>query len=237
MKSVQPGLCSFIDPTACLGAWAPTLFTRFVASRLDVPSIVATFQAASKGFRVVRFVGAHVLRLPSSWLWSVNRYTVERRHGQLEVVAIGGPDPQAQDNAARVGQHRTLDAQLAAIGGIWPGFFPLPAVPWSLPCRAFANASQCRDDDHIQSAPASTICGTPHDHTTTENNGAGCCPSRTLWARPSKGSPSSSHSRCRWQHGVVPTADAHHGDAAVVWATACAAVARARRASLGRNLQ
>ena len=237
MKSVQPGLCSFIDPTAGLRVWMPTFFRCFVSARLDVPAIVATLQAVSKVVGIVRFVGTHMLRSPRSWLRPVNRYTVERRYGQLEVMAIGRSDRQTQDDAANVGEHRTLDAPLATIGRIWPGFPPLPAAPCSSPCRASANASRCHDDGRIQPVPVSTTYRTHHDCTTSESNDAGCCPSRTLLVRPSTGSRSSSQSRCHRRRAVVPTAAAPPWDVAVVSAITCEVVAKAHQASPCKNLQ
>jgi hypothetical protein len=42
------------------------------------------------------------------------------------VMHIGTVDRQAQRNAATIGQHRPLDAQLTPIRRVFPGFFPRP---------------------------------------------------------------------------------------------------------------
>ncbi len=47
------------------------------------------------------------------------------------VVNIRALDGHGQGNAATIGEHRTLHAEFTAICGIFAGFFPRPAAPWS----------------------------------------------------------------------------------------------------------
>jgi hypothetical protein len=237
MKSMEPRLRSFIHPATSLGVRTPTLFPHLVAARLDVPSIVATLQSASEVGGVVRFVGAQMLRSPRDWLRTMDRHAVERRHRQLEVVAVRRSDRQPQHDAANIGEHRPLHAQLAAIGRIWPGFFPLPAELSSLSCRASAIASRCLCDDHIRPNPVSTTCETLHACTTLESNDADCCRSRTLLTRPSMGSRSASQSRCHQRHVAGRAADAHLSGTPAVLATTCSTVAKAPLATFDKNLQ
>ena len=237
MKLVEPGLRSFVDPATRLRMRMPTFVLHLVAARSDVPTVVATFQAVAEVFGVVRFVGAHVLRTSRFRLGTMDRHAVERWHGQLKIVPVCRSDRQSQYHAASIGQHRTLHPRFAAIGRVWPGFFPHPAVLSSSLRRASASATRCLCGDRIQSALASTACGTRRVRTRFESNDADCCRNRTPAARPSTRSRSASHSKCHQQRVVGPIADDHPWDAAFVSATTCTVVAKEPQATVDRNLQ
>ena len=80
-------------------------------------------------------------------------HAVQGRQRQFDAMPIGRSNHQPQHDAPPVNQHRTLDPELAAIGRISPGFFPLPAVLCSSPYRATANAKRCAPSIVLEQAP------------------------------------------------------------------------------------
>jgi hypothetical protein len=112
-------------------------------------------------------------------------------------MPIGRPNHQPQNHAASIGQHRSLDAQLATIGWVFPGFFPRPAVLCSSLRPAFATAKRCRDGGRTQRDLASTACGTRRTPSTVGSSDASCCPRLLAVVPPSTGNLSASRSQGR----------------------------------------
>jgi hypothetical protein len=237
MKPMEPGLRPLIYPPTCLGSRVPAFFLHFVAARLDVPLVVTTLQPSAEVRCIVCLVGAQMLGPSRRWLRPMDRHVVHGRQGQLQIVLVRRPDCQAQNDAAAIGEHRPLHSQLASIGRIGPGFFPLPVVLWSSSCRVSATARRCVCGDRIRPNPVSKVCGTRPAHTMIESNDADCCPSRIPSARPSKGSRFASHSKCRPRRDAGPRAAVHPADAASVLAITCSVDATSPPATDDTNLQ
>jgi hypothetical protein len=60
-----------------------------------------------------------------------NGDALNRLARQLEVVAIGSFNHQANGNASAFGQQTTLDAAFGAVGGVLAYLFPPQAALWS----------------------------------------------------------------------------------------------------------
>ena len=121
--AVGPGVRAFHNPSAdACGSTRGTL--RVLSFVGNVNDVSATRSGAAKGFGVVAFVGAQMLTFARSWCRAVDGKALKRFPDQLLIRHIGSGDGDAQRHTATVGQHGTLDAQLATSGRVSPGFFP-----------------------------------------------------------------------------------------------------------------
>src|SRR5688572_8767704 len=127
--SVKPRRDTLDHPTP--GALAPhALFGLLLAPRADVRHVAVTAELLANRVAIVALVEAQMSSTPRSRR-ARNRNAEERRGKKLLVVCIGAADRQTDRHAAAVGENRPFDAQLTAIGGVFAGFFPRPAAPWS----------------------------------------------------------------------------------------------------------
>ena len=183
-----------------------TVFPGFLAARLDVWHVMTPCQSATEMRRVISLVGTQVLWAPFPGLRTMNKYTVQSRQCQLDIVTVGRVDDDPQHDAAGVREHRSLNPKFTAIGRIRPGFFPHPEVLCSSRCPASATARKFSDVDHTPPDHASIASATHPPCTTSGNNYGGYFPSHTLWEQPSRHNRFAIHNRCRRQHAEDPTA-------------------------------
>src|ERR1700681_1866036 len=145
----------------------------------------------------VALVEAKMLRLTGRGLGPRNGNAIERRREKLLVMHIGAIHGRRQRHATPVDKHRSLDAQLGAIGRVFPGFFPHPAAIWSSPRPHSATSNRCRVARHTHRAPAATARQTRRATPTLESRRGSRCPTQTGWASPSTGNLSTARTRCR----------------------------------------
>lgn len=188
------------------------LLSDFLTTRLDVRHVVPTSQSFAERSIVIRFVTAQVLPASRPRLRPGHGQAVQGWHRQFEVMPVGRTDHQSQHDATCIGEYRAFDAEFASIGGVFPGFFPLPAVLCSSPCRGFANAKQYPAAGRTRSVLASTTCGTRHAPSNPESNGVGCSPNPPPAEQLSKGNPSATQNRCRRLHDARRAVAAHPAD-------------------------
>jgi hypothetical protein len=110
---------------------------------------------------------------------------------------IGPSNGDPQGHASPIGQHRSLDPQFAAIGRVFPGFFPRPEAPYSSTRPGFATSIGCHAIDRSVAGGISTACGTGAAGQTPESSGARNFPNRTPQAPLSIGSLYAIRKRCR----------------------------------------
>ena len=125
--TVEPRMSTFHFPTP-----------RFAATMLRLRDLVGLAWnmrcvAPRAYFTVDRFAGvalveAKILGLGRRWLGALDGNGVERVGDQLLVRHIGAFHGHSQRHATAIDQRRAFDAELAAIGRVFPGFFPHPAV-------------------------------------------------------------------------------------------------------------
>ena len=142
-KAIHPGVEPLNDPASGAAAMQ-TLRGLFVATRLDVWRVASSAGFTADDVRVEPLVAAKMLRAARSWARTTKRNAVERREEKFLIVAICAVNRQAQRHATTVGQHRSLDARLAPIRRVWPGFFPRPREPWWSRRPGFATSIGCR---------------------------------------------------------------------------------------------
>jgi len=134
-------------------------------------------------------------------------------------MRIGAAYIDGQGHAAGVGQHRPLDAEFAAISGVFPGFFPRPVATWSSPRPCFATAIGFPLARRIPATFSSTICERLPTESTPESNCAAHCPSHIHAAPLSIDSRSARHRRFHRRSAVAANAVARPCDSRDTLAT------------------
>lgn len=164
-----------------------TFFKSLLSARLDVRHIVPPPQSLSESSVIIGFVGAKVLCSSRTGRRPRHRHIIERGYCELQVMPVCRPNRQPQHDAASIGEHRAFDAQLAAIGGVFPGFFPRRAVLCSSRHRASASARRSHAGRRTPPGLDATICETLHALPRLESNGVNCSRSRSRAGLLSKG--------------------------------------------------
>ena len=123
--AIEPRGDSLDHPAA--SALAPrSLLRPLLPARLDVRLIAAASETLANRPRVVPQIAAQMLPAMSG-TGPTDRDAVERIEQKFLVVSIGAADRQSDRHPATVGENRPLNAQLAAIGGVFAGFFSPPS--------------------------------------------------------------------------------------------------------------
>src|ERR1700726_3084495 len=128
--SVDPRMRALDLPAASFSA-AMMPRNLFATFRGDMRNVAALAHLPFTRLADVALVEAKMLRLIRCGFGPRDRNAVERRCEQLLVMHVGAIHGSRQRHATPVDEHRSLDAQLAAIGRVFPGFFPRPAAFWS----------------------------------------------------------------------------------------------------------
>lgn len=126
----------------------------FFATTSDVRNVPEAFRRGGRRLAKVPFVETQMLLQVLS-TFSSNGYRSKRVSQKPLIVSVGAGNRDAQRNAAGIGQDRSLDTELTAVGGIFPGFFPRPAATWWSRHRELASATRCLVSDRISAAPVS----------------------------------------------------------------------------------
>jgi len=202
--TVEPGMSSFDFPTPSFTA--TVLWLRGLVGLVrNVRRIASLAYFAVHRFARVAFVQAKMLRFFRRGLGAFDGDGVERGGDHFLVRHIGAFDGDGQRHATAIDQRRTLDAQFAAIGRVFPGFFPHPAATWSSP-RPYSAISNRRLSSHrtrIRRVP--TAPRTRPAPPTLENTHGWRYRNQTAGASPSTDSPSPTHTGCRRRHSASAT--------------------------------
>ena len=208
---VRPRVGTFDDPTP--GLAVPRFFGRsLVVLARNVVDVAASRGRRAYGVRVIAFVGTEMLTLAFRRPWAWNRDASQGLTHQGLIMRIGTIHRDSQRYALPIGEHRPFDAQFAAIGRVFPGFFPRPAAPWSSPRPNFATASRCPSGHHILPTRVPTTSRRRRVAPIPESKRGWRCRSRTRWAWPSTVRRCIERRRCRWPRfasttvGVLPWA-------------------------------
>jgi len=202
-RAVGPRMTSFDNPAVRLVATARCF--AVLGTGRHMRNVARAPRATINGRAKIAFIETKMLATSalSQRPWDGNR--TECRAKECLIVSIRTSDGDADGHAARIGEDGSLDAQLTAIGRIFAGFFPRPAVTWSSPRPDFANANRSRACDDRTASRPSTTCGTRHARPILESNDAPCWVRRTEVARLSTGNRCGVDKRCR----QPPPANSH----------------------------
>jgi len=206
-RAVGPTMGALHDPATCSPAAMQELL--FVASPAHVFLVAAAANNLEHGLAGVTLIETKMLRAPASRTRSANRNAAECGGEKFLIVNIGTGDCHRDRHSAAVGEHRSFDAELTAIGRIFAGFFPRPAALWSLRRRHSATAKRFLCGDHTRADTLSRVAETRHWKSTLESSDALCSKHRSTAAVPSTGSPCGARRRCHRQCAATRRAADH----------------------------
>src|SRR3990172_11249292 len=165
--SVGPRMRCFHNPASSFLSGAAS--TLLLATAADMRNIPESFRCGRRRSAKVPFVETQMLlRAPAAG--ASNGYRSKRVSQKSLVVRVGAGNRDTQRNATGVGQHRSFDPELTAVGGIFPGFFPLPAATWWSRRPELASAKRSLASDHISAAPVSKTAAKYPTASTLENS-------------------------------------------------------------------
>lgn len=216
--AVRPGMTAFHDPTpsALPGA---TLGMHFAFTG-DVRNIAEASCESLRGTTAVTLVQTEMLFASSGRPGARNGDRLQRGSQEFRIVSIGASDRDANWHATRVRDNGTFDAELTAIGGVFPGFFPRRAVPWSWPRPTLATAIRSRVWRHTFAGIASRSDERCVVGSIPESTDARCWTSRTAAATLSTGSRCATGRRFHQRHRADLPEDDRPSDYVDTWATA-----------------
>jgi hypothetical protein len=218
--AVGPGVGSLDDPSSGFGA-APRAGRSGLSLFRNVGHIASPLGRLTNGLGIVAFVGAEMLFLTRQRPRTANRNASERFLNQLLVMHIRAGERHANGNSLAVGQHRSLDAEFASIGRVFPGFFPRPAATWSLPRPDFATASRSPPGRRILPRRFATVCETRRQPPILESKRGSRCPNQIPAASPSTDNRCAARTRfrsllCEAKAAVGLRQDSRHTSATTV---------------------
>src|SRR5579885_152963 len=132
------------DPSTCFETGYSLDRLRFLPAWAHVRRKAKLFQNRIDLVIVITCIQAHPLRMLYRWLWPLDHQTLESLARQFHIMPVGPFHHQAKRDAMSLRQQAALDAGLAPVGGIAPGFFPRPEVPWSAPRPSRASPIRYR---------------------------------------------------------------------------------------------
>ena len=130
-EAVHPAMRTFHHPPPCLKP--QLLFQRlgFISPRTDMGGKAKLCQQPPDLLIVIAFVEAHPLGGLDGRIGPFDGDALNRLTRQLEVIAIGPRDGEANGHAVAIGEQAALRADFAAVGRVLPHLFPPQGVLWS----------------------------------------------------------------------------------------------------------
>jgi len=125
-RAIGPRMGSFNDPSArppTASAWC----RRALPLAGNVSDVFAALRGLTNRIRIVTFIGTQMMLAGSLRQWTLHGNAVKRFFHQLLIMHIRAGDGDSNRHTAPVRQHRSLDAQLATIRWVFPGFFSPPS--------------------------------------------------------------------------------------------------------------
>jgi len=220
-RAVRPRVGSLNYPAT--GSAASMFAGRGILAFLrNMSRVPASLGSSTHRVRIISFVTTEILFFALCWSWTTNWNALQRFLNQLLVMHIGAGNGYANRHALSVGQHRTLDAELATIGRVFPGFFPRPAAIWSSPRPSSATPSRCLPVRHTLAGPPAIAGGTRPVEPIVESNRGWHSRSQTRAAWPSTDNRFATRTRSRSPRFAATIADARR------WGWACTSATTAR---------
>lgn len=204
--AIGPGVGALHDPSPRLGASVVAGLVRLFSLRGHVQLISALSHQTFHRLSRVAFVEAEMLPAAAPRTRSRHGNAGQRFLHESLIVSVGSGHRHRQRNATTVSQHRTLDTEFSAVGGVFSGFFPRPAVTSSSPHPNFAISTRCRAVDHTPSGKLATISRRHPTLATPESSDVPCSTNQSTWATPSTGNPCGASKRFRQSRAVASRA-------------------------------
>lgn len=194
-SAVGPRVATFDDPAA--GALSAATRPGFGSTLGNVRHLAVPANQLLDRLATVAFVQAEMLPASSSRPGARYGNRTQRGSQKSLIVCVGPVDRDAQRHAARVAEHRALDAQLTAIGRVFPGFSPHPVAIWSSHRPSSANAKRSHVAGRRPSGRPSKTSGRYRVGPSLESSDAPCSAHRTGAVRLSTGNRYAVGKECR----------------------------------------
>src|SRR6516162_8743580 len=160
-ETVHPTVRPLHHPTSCLVACLAFHFLRFPLLGWDVGREAELLGDLHDLVISVAEIQAQPLWLLVRWLGTLDGDALDRLAHHLHVGSVGALDGQTHGDAFALGQQAALGALLGAVGGVFAGLFPPPAVPWSCTRPYSARTSQSPSSRRRPSGRSPTWRGRP----------------------------------------------------------------------------
>src|ERR1700730_4814364 len=206
-RAIDPRVCPFHFPAAGLAMTAFRLRIVIVFGR-EMRYVMTVADFVFDRLASIPFIKTKVLWRARSGLRAFDGNTIERLLHKLLVMHIGAIHRRPKRDAAAVDQHGALDTQLAAIGRVFPGFFPHPAATCSSPRPDSAISSRSLSGHRILPRRGATTPQTRPASPTPESRRGSRCPNQTVWALPSTDIRFARRTKFRSRPSADTTADA-----------------------------
>jgi len=174
----------------------------------DMSCVAASLKTSADGLGVVAFVRAEVLSTAARGPGATHSQVLKSLTHQRLIVGVRPGNGHRDRHAARIGQHRPLDPQLAAIGGVFACLFPPRAELSSSLRREPATPSRSPATRRTLRGRASRVLRTLPFAPTPENRRGSHSPNRTRAASPSTDNQSSAHTESPSRLAADQAADA-----------------------------
>lgn len=214
--SIGPAMGSFHHPASRSSGLVMRLFVGAALGCMGLVS--AAFGESLNRLANITFIQTEMLPPPSVRTRPADGDRVQCFGNQLLIVRIRAGNGNAQRHAAGVSEHGPLDAEFAAIGRVFPGFFPHPAATWSSPRPNSAIAIRYLFADRTYEGKPSIVVGRRLARSIPESNGAPCSASRTRVAKPSTDNLCAVGKRYRWPQPANSREVARHCGSRDTWA-------------------
>ncbi len=159
--SIHPTVCPFSHPAASLKPRGTPDQLCLLATRANMRREPEFPRQVTHFVEVIPFVQTQVLRLVQRRPGSFHGNAFDRLPRKLEVVDVCSRHGQSHRNTVRLGEQTSLGAGFGPIRGVWAGFSPRPAAPWSWPRPCSAKTSSTPSVRRTLPIRPATISGTP----------------------------------------------------------------------------
>jgi hypothetical protein len=229
-SAIEPRMSAFDFPTTRLTAAVCFLRAGTVFGG-NVWHVTAATRQPLNRFADISFVETEMLSLASGGSGAWNGDVVDRFLHQFLIMHICAGHRHADGHATAIDEHRPLDAELAPIGRVFPGFFPRPAAPWSSPHPCFAIASRYLFGHRTLPRRCATVARRYRGRPIPESMHGSHCLNRTRAASLSIDSTSRARKRFRWRLAAWANAACLPWDSHDTWEVRAPGVSTAHRES------
>ena len=152
-EPVHPTMSPFHHPSPRFPTCLPLHLFRFFPFRRNMRREVKLLGEFLDLIVGISFIETQILLFVRAGRGSFDRDALQSFFDHFHVGAVGSVHGHTQRDAVAFDQQAAFGALLGPIGRIGPGFFPLPAAPWSSPRPSLATSIPGRPGRRIPTRP------------------------------------------------------------------------------------